>query len=146
VELRPPMLDDLGVVATIDWFCREYSNIYKGIKINKRFGIDESNLPDVIKLAIYRVIQEAMNNIAKHAKASLVNVSLVGSASEVVLKISDNGVGFNESESLSGDCFDGRMGIKNMRERARLTGALFAIDSSFSGTVIQVKWHRKSLA
>ena len=66
-ELRPQLLDDLGIVATINWFCREYQTIFSQISIIKQINISETAIPAALKPVIYRIMQEAMNNIAKHS-------------------------------------------------------------------------------
>jgi signal transduction histidine kinase len=77
MNLRPSILDDLGLLATFEWFIREYQRTYPGIRIKKQTEIEETQVPDPHKAVIYRILQEAMNNIAKHSKANLVNISLL---------------------------------------------------------------------
>ena len=76
MNLRPALLDDLGLLPTIGWFVREYQNTYPGIRVEKQTEIEETQVPDPLKAVIYRILQEAMNNIAKHSKADLVSISL----------------------------------------------------------------------
>ncbi len=74
--LRPSMLDDLGIIATIGWFCREFQKTYAGICIEQEIDIDEEDIPEPLKIVIFRIVQEALNNIARHSKAELVSLSL----------------------------------------------------------------------
>jgi signal transduction histidine kinase len=73
-DLRPSMLDDLGIVPAINWFCREYEKTFSHIRVEKQIALSESELTDSLRTAIFRVFQEAMNNVAKHSQASLVNL------------------------------------------------------------------------
>ena len=75
-DLRPSMLDDIGIVATIGWFCREFREVYSGIRVEVRISIDEADIPDPLKIVLFRTLQEAMNNVVKHSKADYVSVSL----------------------------------------------------------------------
>ena len=76
MDLRPSMLDDLGIAVTINWFCREFQKVYSTIQIEKRIGIEEDEIPKSLKISLYRIIQEAFNNIAKHSKGDRVILSL----------------------------------------------------------------------
>ena len=75
-DLRPPHLDDLGIVATLSWFCRRFKTIYPGIEVGQTVTIREEEVPDHLKIAIFRITQEAMNNIGKHARADSVYLGL----------------------------------------------------------------------
>src|SRR4030043_249370 len=76
MDLRPSPLDDLGILATLGWFCREYQRIYSHIRIEKEIGLQEGEISPTLKTVIYRLTQEALNNIAKHSKAALIHPSL----------------------------------------------------------------------
>ena len=70
MALRPSILDDLGILATIGWFCRQYRiNLFE-YRLRKEIDIREEDVADSLKTVIFRVLQEAMNNIAKHSKAN----------------------------------------------------------------------------
>ncbi len=134
-DLRPSILDDLGIIPAIDWFCREYQKIYSHISLEKQIGIPEQEVPDSLKTPIFRISQEAMNNIAKYSKASLVNLSLRKENSEILLTIQDNGQGFDLNSVRKG------LGLSTMRERAELSGGSFALESRIGkGTIIRVSW------
>jgi signal transduction histidine kinase len=62
-DLRPSILDDLGILATIGWFCREFNNVYTGIRIETTIDIEEDEVPSHLKTIIYRILQEALNNV-----------------------------------------------------------------------------------
>ncbi|MEW6443281.1 MAG: PAS domain S-box protein [bacterium] len=140
-ELRPPMLDDLGVVATMSWFCREYLKTYPTVRIDKHVEVDEKDIPAALKVPIYRILQEALHNIRKHSRADAVEVSLRKTGDAIVLSIRDNGCGFDPGEISSREA-DGRgLGLSSMRERATLTGGSFLIESAAGeGTRVVVLW------
>jgi len=75
-DLRPSMLDDLGILTTINWFIRKFEGTYKFITVNKFINIDEDDINDYCKVVIYRVLQESMNNIAKHANANKLHLKM----------------------------------------------------------------------
>jgi len=140
MDLRPSILDDLGLLLTIDWFCREFGNTYRNIAIEKYVAMDESLIPDAHKLAIFRIIQEAMNNVAKYACASLIRLEFSGKGDGVYLRICDNGRGFDSARVCGGGFVHG-LGLRSMRERAEAIGGRFSIDSVIGeGTSIQVFW------
>jgi len=75
-DLRPSTLDDLGLLAALSWFCRRFETIYSHIRTEQTIQIEEDEIPNNLKIVIYRVAQEAVNNIAKHSKADLIRLSL----------------------------------------------------------------------
>jgi signal transduction histidine kinase len=94
-----------------------------------------------LKTAIYRVTQEAMNNIAKHSKADLVRLSLVKKENQIELMIKDNGTGFDLEEILSPERSKGGLGLNSMRERTELLGGSFVAESTRGqGTTIKASW------
>ena len=98
-DLRPSILDDLGLLATLSWFCRRYQTIYTGIKVELEQTLEERDIPDSLKIVIFRVTQEGMNNIAKHSKADLVHLSLRKMDGRIELVLEDNGQGFDLGKS-----------------------------------------------
>ena len=135
MDLRPSILDDLGILATLSWFTREFQKVYSHISIEKGIDIQENEVPDSLKIALFRVMQEAMNNIAKHSKADRVRLSLRKIEDRIELSIEDNGVGFDLENYRKG------LGLTSMRERTELSGGSFAIESTpGKGTVIKASW------
>ena len=127
--LHPPILDDLGILPTLSWFCREYQKIYSGIEIERDIHIEENEVPDSLKTVIYRILQEAMNNIAKYSQATRVRLSLRKKDKEVELVVEDNGSGFDPQEILSEERDRRGFGLTSMRERTELSGGSFSIES-----------------
>lgn len=143
MDLRPSTLDDLGILPTLSWFCRRFQSIYSGIRIEQEIGIEENDIPDLIKTVIYRVTQEALNNIAKHSKADLVRLRLGKTGGAIELNIKDNGEGFDLVKTFTGTANSPHrgLGLSSMRERTELSGGSYAIESSpGSGTVIRASW------
>jgi len=94
MDLRPSMLDDIGILATLSWFCRRYQTIYTGIKLDLEQTLEEKDIPNALKIVIFRVRQEGMNKIAKHSKVDLVRLSLRKMDGRIGLVLEDNGQGF----------------------------------------------------
>jgi signal transduction histidine kinase len=141
LDLRPPMIDDLGLLATLSWFCRRFQTIYSGVRVEKEMTIEESEVPGPLKIVIYRVTQEAMNNIAKHSKANLVRLSYGKMNNRLELTIQDNGQGFNLEKALAMESTKRGLGLTSMRERVELSGGSFEIESAEGkGTIIRASW------
>ena len=140
-DLRPSLLDDLGILATINWHCREFQKIYTGINVEKQIDIQEDDVPDSLKIVIYRVLQEASSNIAKHSHAGLMRLSLKRTDEKIELTIEDNGTGYDVEHTLF-EYGSGRgLGLTGMRERTKLSGGSFSIQSRIgSGTTIRASW------
>ncbi len=136
-NLRPSMLDDLGIVATITWFCREFNGVYQNIHVEKEISVAEEDVPAELKISIFRVLQEAFNNIAKHSGADSVKVVLKKRDQRLELLIEDNGKGF-DVETVTGLKQSDGMGLASMKERATLAGGSLKVDSSpGSGTTVR---------
>ena len=138
-HLRPSMLDDLGLFPTVDWFCREFEKHYPEIQVVRRLEFEESDVADQLKVVIYRILQEAMNNVAKHSGANRVQISLVKSGNEVILSVQDSGCGFDlESIRSNPDPLSG-YGLSNMQDRAEICGGKLEISSKpETGTTVQL--------
>jgi len=141
MDLRPSTLDDLGVLATLGWFCREYQKIYSHIRIDKEITIQEREVSAPLKVVLYRLTQEAMNNIAKHSQADLVRLSLRKHANTIEWAIEDNGMGFDLEKIFSSEGSQGGLGLSSMKERAELSGGTFMIESiQGKGTTLRATW------
>jgi signal transduction histidine kinase len=135
MDLRPSTLDDLGILATIGWLTREFQKVYSHIQIEKQLDLQEAEVPNPLKITLYRIIQEALNNIAKHSKADRVRLSLKKKEDGIELVVEDNGLGFDINNFKKG------FGISSMRERTELSGGSFTIESTQeAGTTIRASW------
>ncbi|MDO9124036.1 MAG: sensor histidine kinase, partial [Deltaproteobacteria bacterium] len=128
MDLRPTMLDDLGLIPTLRWYIQNFSsrlNIYSDFKA---IGFEEK-LPPQIETAFYRIVQEALNNISKHAEASQVEISLEQRDSTIYTSIIDNGRGFDLDKVLHPESPERGFGIIGMQERISLLGGKIDIQS-----------------
>ncbi len=143
MDLRPAILDDLGLLATLSWFCRTFQDVYVNIAIDKQLNIQENDVPVELKTAIYRIVQEALNNVAKHAKADHVSLRLNKTDSGIELTVTDNGCGFVVSQALERAIRQCGLGLASMRQRSEGLGGSFFIGSAPGiGTTIRVLWAR----
>jgi PAS domain S-box-containing protein len=141
MDLRPSILDDLGIISTLSWFSRMFQQTYSDIRIEKEIDIQENEVPETIKSVIYRISQEALNNIAKHSKASLVSLSLKKREDTIELTVQDNGKGFDLKSALSAESYQKGLGLSSMRERTEISGGFFSIESTVGkGTTIRAEW------
>jgi two-component system sensor histidine kinase UhpB len=128
-ELRPEMLDQLGLVSALTELSRRFAD-QSGLRIERRFADDLPPLSDEAELAIYRVAQESLTNVARHAHASRVEVQLEPGADSVVLRVVDDGQGVDEASAVNG-----HGGLRGMRERAVLVGGALAVKRARGGGV-----------
>ena len=141
MDLRPSILDDLGILATISWFCREFENVHPDIRVEKEVTVEEDDVPDNLKIIIYRILQEAFNNAAKHSRASRIRVRLSKANTSIVLTVGDNGTGFDMEEVRLKEGMSKGLGLASMRERVELSGGHFTIETGAGkGTTIIASW------
>ena len=141
MHLRPALLDDLGILATIKWFCREFQKAQPGIRIETRINIQEEEVPTTVKTVVYRVMQEALNNISRHSNGSLVKISLEKTEGTTEFIIQDNGQGFDLNAVLALKGFERGLGLAGMKERTQLSGGTFRMKSGEGGgTTIRASW------
>jgi len=136
--LRPGILDDLGLVAAIKWLAEEIHN-FSGIEIQVKTDAIPP-LPPETQLVLFRIVQEALNNIHRHSGASEASITMEYRENEVRITISDNGKGFELPRQLSDFASRGKLGLTGMAERARLIGGELEVSSQIGrGTKIIVK-------
>jgi signal transduction histidine kinase len=137
-KLRPAVLDDLGLTCAIESLCRDYAQFHN-ICVTYDIGLDDSDVPEGAQIVIYRILQEAMANAAKHSGAECLMVELKR-AKEIELSISDNGCGFDPAGVVAEAGSLGGYGLRGMKERALISGGVLAIDSRpGSGTRIRLR-------
>ena len=139
-HIWPSILSDFGLIAAINWHCRKFEESYPHIQIEKSVLLEETEAPDVLKIVVFRIIQEALNNIAKHSGADLATIKLCGENCSIELSILDNGKGFNVTEARESALTSAVRGDLGMRERARLSGGSLEIRSGETGTEIRASW------
>jgi PAS domain S-box-containing protein len=139
-DLHPPSLEALGIIPTLQAFCRDFAENYPNIAVEHTLKLDETKLSGQQKTAIYRVAQEAMNNIAKHSGADKANVMLTRVKGTVRLSVKDNGKGFDPAE-MTGTSSSSGLGLSSMRERVEPGGGSLLIKSiPGKGTTILATW------
>ncbi len=128
-ELRPPCLDEFGLGITIYRYCEEFSS-KSDIKADfSSAGIDKIKVDPEVEINIYRLIQEALNNVKKHSGASHVIVRLVASFPNIIVRIEDNGHGFEKELQEKAGKHSKHMGLRGMEERVLLFGGSFKIQT-----------------
>ncbi|WP_265443060.1 sensor histidine kinase [Acetivibrio straminisolvens] len=138
-DLRPMSLDDLGLIPTLQRYLETYQEESKiTVSFNTRGNCEQ--LRPVVSLTVFRLVQEAINNIKKHAHADKVTINLEFMEKELKLYILDNGVGFDiGSLKTSGENINGGFGLISMRERVELLDGKFEIDSTIgNGTRLNI--------
>jgi len=128
-DLRPPGMDQLGLVRTVNQYCEDFSEKNNVSVDFYTAGMKGLNLDFDTEINLYRLIQEGLNNIKKHARASHVAVRLVASSPNIILRIEDNGQGFNVEQRLARSIKEKRLGLSSMEERVSLLGGRLSIKS-----------------
>ena len=136
-KLRPGVLDELGLIAALNDFVDTWKGRNEPVNCHFSINITENNLSEATNLAIYRLVQEALTNISRHAKASIVIIEITIKNQQqqtgVMIKIHDNGIGFNPSNS------DG-FGLPGMRERVEGLGGTFNIETRLKHGTALIAW------
>lgn len=133
-ELRPTLLDDLGLVAAIEWHLEEFEK-RSGISKEFKSSLTEVSIHDSMKIGLFRILQESLTNVARHSQAQKVNVGLDKNNGHIILKITDNGKGFDTNRTTKKT-----LGLLGMKERTEMMGGEYHITSKpGEGTVVEVK-------
>jgi two-component system, NarL family, sensor histidine kinase UhpB len=127
-DLRPLMLDDLGLIAAIEWLARESARRL-GIDITLNLGDVDPPISDAATIAVYRMVQEALTNVARHANASRAGIELQRSGTSLTLSVQDNGVGIPQGATFA----EGSHGLMGIRERAYMLGGTLELDEAPGG-------------
>jgi signal transduction histidine kinase len=130
-ELRPPMLDDYGLLPALQWYGKQFSN-RTGIRVEVHGDERMERQTPAVEIALFRIAQEALNNIAKHAHAGSVDVRLERSGGQFVMSVSDDGVGI-DAASIADSTRRPGLGMVTMRERTQAIGGHFEIVAAPGG-------------
>ena len=137
LELRPQVLDDLGLVVALEWHFQRYAK-QTGIQVDFRHTPVPERLPLRLETALFRIVQEALTNVARHAQVSAVAVRLWVNAERVGLQVEDKGAGFDVEGALARSISSG---LSGMRERAGLLEGEFTLESAGGkGTLLTVEF------
>lgn len=139
MDLRPAELDSLGFISTVEQFINRFSQPPNTLEVQLKVLGDIITLPQKLELAMFRLIQESLNNIKKHAKATKVELTLDFKDEVIEISVSDNGVGFEIPTNLGDLLLDGHLGLVGMQERVKQFDGLFSIKSvPGQGTTVYV--------
>ena len=139
LDLRPSMLDDLGLLPTLRWYINSYEKRTEIPVIFETVNLEE-RLTSEVEIVLYRVVQESLNNIARHAQAKKVKIRIEHKNKTVSVSIEDSGIGFNPDLVTSKTTLVNGIGLLGMRERVGLLGGSFSVRSrEGQGTSIFVK-------
>jgi signal transduction histidine kinase len=134
-ELHPSILDDLGLVAALEWQAQQFT-VRTGITCQLDSFVDDTKVSREQATALFRIFQEALTNILRHAQATRINIKIEEKRGEFVLEVEDNGRGIAEDESSRSQS----LGLVGMRERAQLVGGRLTISGvAGKGTVLTVR-------
>lgn len=132
-DLRPPSLDHVGLVAALRQYVERLSGMHDLAVEFGALGLEQERLPHDMEITIYRIVQEALMNIVRHARATHAEVIVERRPDRVRVIVEDNGCGFDMATSL----YSGRLGLLGMRERAEMLGGRLVVDSSLgAGTTV----------
>jgi two-component system NarL family sensor kinase len=142
-DLRPALLDDLGLPAALEHIANELAQ-RSGLKVSVSPRVHEERLPELQAVSLFRVAQEALRNAERHAKASQIDIQLDDADDELVLRITDDGIGFDvKNIELSKDR---GIGLTNMRERVERNGGSFQLTSEPGRTSLTASFPLAALA
>lgn len=127
-ELRPSVLDDFGLIAAIEWQIQEFERM-SGIPCDLRTEVDDREIDPEVSTAVFRIFQEALTNVTRHATASTVEVTLSIKNGGLSLKVVDDGIGVKLEELRN----KRSLGILGMKERAKLVGGVVTLEPADSG-------------
>ena len=143
LDLRPQMLDDLGLLPALEWHFKRYFK-QTNIRVEFKRSTIDHRLPSHLETAVFRIVQEALTNVARHAGVEEVTVRLWMDDSHLRVQVEDKGTGFDVAQALAA-CVSN--GLSGMRERAELLGGEFTLESSRgSGTRLTVELPLRSAA
>jgi two-component system NarL family sensor kinase len=138
-DLRPRLLDDLGLIPTLEWYCRGFEEAHPPIAIARTLTAVERNIPAALKVEIFRIVQDALGNVARHSQADAVRVLLVEEEGELRLGIEDNGSGFDPASAARAG--GARVGLPSIRKRVEATGGRMVLETGpMRGTRVGAAW------
>ncbi len=139
-NLRPSVLDDLGILPALSWFSRETEKTYPGTLIECLTDIEEREVPEELKIVLFRVVQESVTNAIRHGKSNRIQIRLEKNHPWLRLRVDDNGKGFN-SVKLGEKSENGGIGLDSMQQRVDSTGGIFSLTSTpGKGTTVKAEW------
>ncbi|MCJ7556184.1 MAG: histidine kinase [Gammaproteobacteria bacterium] len=142
-SLRPLILDDMGPASAISWLCRHFADVYRAIEFRAELSVSNTDIPPSLATPLYRIIQEGLNNVVKHAQAKAVIVTVSIEENILRAEVLDDGVGFDVNSADTHKLRHlGNFGRLGMRRRASNSGGVLILDSTLGvGTRLGVEWN-----
>jgi signal transduction histidine kinase len=142
--LHPTVLDDHGLGVALSRYVAEYTETHKIAVRLTLSGLDSCKLPQTVQIMLYRILQEALTNVARHSGAKAVRITFAHSATVLKIAVVDDGCGF-DAEVVAAS--SPRLGIQSMRERAAMLGGTVSFTSPGQGTriLVQIPLHNRKL-
>ncbi len=142
MNLRPAALDDLGAVSAIRSFCRDWRQVYNTVSVEADLAVSDRDIPPAIVTNVYRAVQESLNNVARHAHAQRVRVSMRIASGKLVVKVQDDGVGFRvDRDTRNAHGRPALLGLRGLRERTERSGGSCKVTSAPGrGTTVRLEW------
>jgi signal transduction histidine kinase len=141
-RLRPMMLDDMGILPTIGWLCREVEKTHPSLTIEKTLDIEEDQIPESLKVVIYRILENGLGLVAKNGCRGSVEIWLGYDEGGVELTVQTEGDAFASPNLVSGIGANVEPGLSSIKEFAILSGGSFSSRAGpGSGSTLQVSWH-----
>jgi signal transduction histidine kinase len=138
MNLRPASLDDLGAASAVRGLCRDWHDVYSSIGMEADIAVLDVDIPPLLVTNVFRAVQEALNNVAKHARAKNVRVSMRIEAGVLKVEVRDDGAGFQIAQD---DATAGIRGLRGLRDRAERTGGRCEVSSALGqGTIVGLEW------
>lgn len=136
MDLRPSLLDDLGLLAAADWYCRRLGEEFPALRVVREWSVEESAVPDRLKVVLYRMIEESLKNVVRHSRARTATVRLGRRGERLELSIEDDGIGPGEDHPAGPG-----LGLGSMRQRAEEAGGTFEVEpAAGGGTRVSASW------
>ena len=140
-DLRPSLLDDLGLVPAIEWYGEQRLK-QQGLDFKLEENICDERLPPPVETVLFRIVQEGLTNVIRHARASLIKIRLLKSQDLVTLEICDDGIGFDPQKLETTEPAGRGLGLLGMRERTAILGGTFEVDTAIGkGTIVRIRFH-----
>jgi signal transduction histidine kinase len=139
MELRPASLDDLGLLPTLEWYCREFRTLYPNVELLLDIDAEEDDIPKALKVVLFRLIQQMLQNILRHTNASRAQIQLSKSGSQIQLELTDN----CRARTLSAEQASARKTyLVTLRERVTLAGGSMEVvtPDDTDMTTISASW------
>jgi two-component system NarL family sensor kinase len=143
-ELRPASLDDLGLLPTLNWLCREFEQRHSGIRIERRLSLEEREIPAPLKGILYGIIVSVLGDIAHHTQAARVRLTLAADGKVLVLMIDDTASGGFDDTTDAPNELRLHAGFARMEQLTTLSGGAFtAAHRSDGGRTLRAAWNRE---